>query len=226
MASSQAETGMGLPYYVERIVAATGNRHKLAELSNVGRDFGLTIVSPAEICQANCLSLPPEVEENGATYEENALLKAKAYAAWSGCVCLGDDSGLEVTALENRPGVMSARYAGKNAENSARIAKVLCELKEVWAARGSNDRTARFRCALCLAYPNGAVLCAEGTLSGQVLFQPQGAGGFGYDPIILIDSLGKTLAEVDFSITCKHGFRAQAAQKLFSSLLQLRGQSG
>jgi len=135
---------------------------------------------------------------------------------------IGDDSGLEISALGGRPGVFSARYAGEGASDKVRMAKVLAELAELELAAPGLDRRACFRCTLVLAYPNGAVLWAEGELKGTILYEPRGDKGFGYDPIVLIDELGQTLAEVDFSITCENGFRARAARELFGKLLALR----
>ena len=196
----------------QRIVVASANKNKILELQTVAKDFAVELLSPAQAAAEMKLPDPPDVTEDGQTYFENARKKAAAFARWARMPALGDDSGLEVSALGNRPGIQSARYAGAGASDEQKIDKLLNEL-------GANpQRAACFRCILVLAYPSGELVSSEGELKGQILHQRQGTNGFGYDPIVLIDELGLTLAEVDFSVTCTHGFRAKAAQRLFSSL--------
>lgn len=194
------------------IVVGTGNRHKLAELQTVSSRFGISLLSPAQIQERFGLGPLPTFDEDDPSYRGNALKKALAFSEWSGCPCLGDDSGLEVSALSGRPGVHSARYAGPDASDSDRIIKLLGELRE----SGSTDRSACFRCALVAVDVAGHLKEAEGVLTGIILEHPAGSGGFGYDPIVRIDDFGKTLAEVDFALTCERGFRARAALRLFS----------
>ena len=205
-------------HYCKRILAASGNSNKIAELATVADEYGLLLLTPQQVIDEQELAPPPKVEETAETYYGNALLKAQAYTEWSGLPSLADDSGLEVSALDGRPGVRSARYAGEDTPHSLKMEKLLAELAE---ARNA-DRSARFYCSIVLAYPNGALLSAEGELRGRVLEAPRGNGGFGYDPIICIDSLGKTLAEVDFSVTCDIGFRSNAARRLFDELCSLK----
>ncbi len=210
-----------LPVFVSEILIASSNLNKILELQTVGRKFGLSLLSPGDIAQKRNLGPWPEVQETGATYQENALLKGIAFSKWAGIPALGDDSGLEVTALDNRPGVWSARYAGAGASDKDKIAKLLQDYQHSQIA--NKDRSAYFCCHLALCYPLGAVLFGDASLKGTLLDEPRGEKGFGYDPIILIDELGKTLAEIDFELTCEKGFRARAAEKLFSKLLSLRG---
>ena len=186
-----------------KLLAATANRSKFRELETIAARFGVTLVHPEEI------GIPPVVEETGETYLENAMLKAKSFCEWSKIPSLGDDSGLEVDALGGAPGVRSARFAPNDRE---RIAKLVEKMK------GVEDRSAKFRCVLVLYRPDGSTLSAEGVLNGRILHEPRGRGGFGYDPIVLIDEFQQTLAEVDFSVTCDRGFRARAAQALFTKL--------
>ena len=202
------------PYPVKRILAATTNKNKLKELQTVAKEFSIEIIAPSELKLNSAI---PVVEETGKTYIENAVLKAKAFATWANLPALGDDSGLEVAALDRRPGVYSARYGGEGLSDAERCHKLLEELK----ASGSPDRTAYFCCQLVLFYPNGAMLSADSSLKGKILDNFQGNKGFGYDPIVLIEKLGKTLAEVEFEVTCSQGFRSEAANKLFSELLAL-----
>jgi XTP/dITP diphosphohydrolase len=142
---------------------------------------GVEVLSAAEAASGL------EVEEDRDTFHGNAEKKAIAFMKATGLPSLADDSGLCVDALGGRPGVYSARYAPTDPE---RIAKLLSELRDV------TDRRARFVCALCLARPDGALETAEGTCEGEIVHAPRGAHGFGYDPIFLIPSLGKTLAEL------------------------------
>lgn len=199
-------------------VAATQSGNKLLELQQVAARLGYAIISPADAQRLLSLSSPPVVDETGESYLENAALKARAYSSWSGLPALGDDSGLEVRALEGRPGLYSARYAGPNAGDSQRIEKILTEVREVESRLGVRDRAAHFRCSLVLRLVDGQEYHAEATLEGEVLDGPRGTGGFGYDPIVLIHSLGATLAEVDFAVTCQRGFRAKALESLVERL--------
>lgn len=154
------------------------------------------------------------MDEHRDTYHGNALLKAEAFFAWSGVPTLGDDSGLEALALDSRPGVLSARYAPSDQE---KIERLLAELSlSKLASSPEIGRKALFRCVLTFVDGGPTPLTAEGVLTGKVLESPAGSGGFGYDPIISIDELDLcTLAEVDFEITCRSGFRAKAAECLF-----------
>ncbi len=204
------------PYPVHELLAATSNADKIRELATIADEFSIKLLTPAELAAREGVSAPPEVEETEETYYGNALLKAKAYAQWSGMPSLADDSGLEVAALGGAPGVHSARYAGEGASAETRWRKVLSELEKLQDS--SLDRSACFRCSLVLCYPDGALLSAESILPGEILESPQGDGGFGYDPIVYIPELGKTLAEIPFSETCRIGFRAKAARELFTSL--------
>lgn len=203
-----------------RILGATTNKNKLLELQTVGRFFSIEVDSPECVQRELRLGPWPEVEENEGTYEGNATQKAVAFQHWSGLPSLGDDSGLEIAALGNKPGVHSKRYAGDNASDRDRITKVLNELNELEKVYGQIDRSAAFHCALVLAQPDGTLVTAAYTLSGHVLHEPRGTKGFGYDPIIFLDALSATLSEVDFTITCDRGFRAGAAKILFAKLSQ------
>lgn len=198
------------------IIAATGNRNKIAELSAVGREYGIVIVAPEDLRRRLGLPDVPEVAETGSSYLENARLKAEAFVKWSGIPALGDDSGLEVKALGGRPGLHSARYAGAGSSDQQKIAKLLSELEQLGPAA---ERTAHYRCVLVLKFPDGSEVTAESLLPGEVLQTVRGSAGFGYDPIIKMDNLGRTLAEVDFETTVKDGFRPVAARRLFSCLL-------
>lgn len=182
------------------LLFATTNLGKLRELRALAS--GVKVVSPDDL-----LMLPP-VEETEASLEGNARRKALAWAQASGLVTLADDSGLFVDALNGRPGVHSARYAP--GDDGARVALLLEELRNVSDER----RTASFRCALCLATPSGQWQLAEGACSGVVSRSPRGAGGFGYDPILLIPQLNRTLAELTVDEKNRLSHRAQAFERM------------
>jgi len=197
------------------IVGATSNPNKLKELASVAREFSVTIVSPQEVAIEKRLNNYPDIKEDGETYKENARLKAESYMKWSGMPAIGDDSGLEVSALNSEPGMYSARYLGPDASYADRMRSLVERLGELEVRRDSVSREAQFRCALVLMMPDGTESSAESSLVGEILREPRGDKGFGYDPIVEIGSLKKTLAEVDFEVTCKEGFRGAALRALF-----------
>jgi XTP/dITP diphosphohydrolase len=171
------------------LLLASANQGKLRELRTILAGLPVELVG---LTQAG-LGDPPEVEETGDTFLENARIKARAYAAWSGRAAVADDSGLEVDALGGAPGVRSARYAGQGAGDQANLDKLLAALAGVPPER----RTARFRCAAVLVDPEGGEWHAEAAWEGRVLDAPRGTGGFGYDPVFLPDGWDRTSAEVD-----------------------------
>ncbi|MBI2919947.1 MAG: IMP dehydrogenase [Planctomycetes bacterium] len=167
------------------VLIGSKNPQKLQEIAEILGDAGVTL-----------RPLPdgaPDVSETGASFEENAALKALAWARHFGAAVLADDSGLEVDALGGRPGVVSARYAGPEQDARRNMEKLLAELRGVPAER----RTARFRCEVALADPSGIRFRASGACEGRLLEAPRGAGGFGYDPIFFVEELGRTFAEAD-----------------------------
>ncbi|MCB0323474.1 MAG: hypothetical protein KDD69_07870 [Bdellovibrionales bacterium] len=200
------------------LLAATGNRNKIRELDVIAGEFGIRMLAPDEYARAHGLSDPPRPVEDEPTFYGNALLKARAFAAWGQMPALADDSGLEVDALGGRPGVHSARYGGAGASDADRCRKLLGELAAL-SKEKTIIRSARFRCSLVLASPTGECISEESSLEGEILQEFRGDGGFGYDPIVLINDLGKTLAEVDFEVTCRCGFRALAARRLFGMVV-------
>ncbi len=204
----------------QRIVVATGNKNKLLELQTIAKKFNLELVSPEVIAQELSKKDIPNVEETADTFRGNALLKAEAFRDWSGLPAIGDDSGLEVFALEGRPGINSARYAGAGASDQQKNIKVLNELENILEKNPQLGRAARFYCYLVLALPTRELIEADGELVGEILKEPRGDKGFGYDPVVFLPSLNATLAEVDFNVTCNCGFRAIAAEKLFSSFVK------
>lgn len=169
-----------------KLILATGNAHKVAEIR------ALLAGSDVRIGHLGELDDPPELTEPYETFAENALEKALTVAQATGEPALADDSGLVVDALDGAPGVMSARYAGENATSEQLVAKLLGELAGV----PEEDRTARFVCALSLASPEGEVGKWEGVVEGRITFEPVGEGGFGYDPVFYYPPSRITFAQM------------------------------
>ncbi len=171
------------------LVLATQNRHKVAELRRILAQAGLAV----RLLDAGDVTLP-EVDETGATFAENALLKARSAAAVRGLASVADDSGLVVEALGGEPGVRSARYAGQDADDQRNLDLVLARME------GVTDRRARFVCAAALVEPDGAERVVEGELEGELIHAPRGANGFGYDPIFVptseLDTSQRTTAQM------------------------------
>lgn len=189
-----------------RLLLASANQGKLRELRTILDGLPVELVG---LAQAG-LGEPPEVEETGDTFLENALLKGRAYAAWSGLAAVADDSGLEVDALEGAPGVRSARYAGPGASDQANLDMLLAALTGVPPER----RTARFRCAAVLVDPEVGEWHAKAAWEGRLLDAPRGSGGFGYDPVFLPDGWELTSAEVDQATKDAASHRGQAFRAL------------
>ena len=191
-----------------RLLFATGNAGKLRELRGLVGDL-------VEVVSLKDLPPIPEPAETGATFEENAELKARAYAEASGLPALADDSGLCVDALGGRPGVHSARYA--EGDDKARYQKLLTELSGV----PDEKRTAAFVCALCLALPGrGAARIEVGRCEGRIGHEPRGSHGFGYDPVFVLPG-GKTMAELTKEEKAGLSHRGFAFQKMKPHLLAL-----
>ncbi|HNX34072.1 MAG TPA: RdgB/HAM1 family non-canonical purine NTP pyrophosphatase [Kiritimatiellia bacterium] len=169
-----------------KLLVATRNRHKLEEILQIFALPGLTLLAADELP-----GLPEEVVEDADTFEGNALKKARELCAASGLWTLADDSGLEVGALNNAPGVYSARYAGEPCSYPANNAKLLREMA------GVTDRRARFRCALALCAPDGREWTVDGSCPGRIIGELRGSHGFGYDPLFVPDGYDQTFAELD-----------------------------
>jgi XTP/dITP diphosphohydrolase len=185
-----------------RLLLATNNAGKVRELRDLLAGIPFDLVTPAD------LGLGVHVEETGRTYEENALQKARAYARAAGIPALADDSGLEVDALDGRPGIHSARYVGQAATDGDRIGALLAELRGVPPER----RTARFRAVIVVASPEGRHWTAEGTVEGVITEAPRGSGGFGYDPVFYLPELGRTMAELRPEEKNRLSHRARAVE--------------
>ena len=188
----------------QTLLIATNNAHKVVEFRRLLGGTGFALVTPAET------SLDLDVEENGSTFEENARLKARAFCAASGLPSLADDSGIEVAALNGRPGVRSARYGGDELDDDGRVQLLLSELANV----PQGLRSCRYRVTLVLARPDGSEELAEGTCAGSVAFEPVGSNGFGYDPVVYIPRFGRTVAQLSAAEKDAISHRGQAARRM------------
>lgn len=186
-----------------KILLATANKGKVTELEALLADRRLNILSLADFPAF------PDVEETGATFAENALIKARSGAEYTGLLTLADDSGLEVDVLGGAPGVYSARYAGEPKDDERNTQRLLAELENI----PYEQRTARFRCSLALVFPSGQEYVTEGTVEGIILTEKRGTGGFGYDPVFYLPSRNKTMAELDMGEKNTLSHRFQAFQK-------------
>jgi len=196
-----------------RLLVASNNPGKLVEIQSLLEGINLTLVLPSQI------GLNLEVEENGATYAENAGLKAAAFCQASGVPTLADDSGLEVDALGGQPGVRSARFSNKpGASDADRRAYLLERLQ-------SHPRPwwAHFHCTVAMAVPGGEMRFAEGDCPGEIISQERGQNGFGYDPIFLLSEAGLTMAELSMESKNRLSHRARAIQAALPILTELLG---
>lgn len=173
--------------YPLQLVIATGNRKKGAEMETLLREAGLEIFTLADFPDA-----PQEVEETGSTYMENAEIKAVAAAQATRRVCIADDAGLEIDALDGQPGLYSKRFLGEETPFPEKMAHILQRLKDTPEER----RGCRFNCAVAIATPDGKVYRCTGVCEGRIGYEMRGSYGFGYDPIFLLPELGKHMAEL------------------------------
>ena len=190
---------------MKRLVVATRNAGKLKEIRSILRDLPLEVLSLLDYPEVE------PVEEDGETFEANAVKKALHVAASTGSLTLADDSGIEVDALGGAPGVHSARFAGPGATDEANNAKLLKLLEGV----ADEGRTARFRCVVAIASPDGRVEVAQGACEGLVTRQERGEKGFGYDPVFLVPEHGLTFGELpeELKNSLSHRGRALAAAR-------------
>jgi XTP/dITP diphosphohydrolase len=191
-----------------RLVLATANIGKVHELGALVTAWGGGPVLVQSLADHPGVALP---EETGETYEANAALKAGVVAAATGLPALADDSGLEVDALGGAPGVRSARWGRDDADRITRLLEAL-------SSRDAADRTARFRCVVVLAWPDGAMEAGEGVVEGRITAAARGAGGFGYDPVFLATELGTTFAEAPAGEKARVSHRARAMAALGARL--------
>lgn len=190
----------------ERFVLASHNPGKIRELAEILDQLGIEVVSPADV------GITVDVEETGETFEENALLKARAICQASGLPALADDSGLCVDALNGGPGVYSARYGGEELDDVGRYRLLLNSIQ------GQTNRAAHFACVIACCFPDGETVTAEGRCDGTIAFAPMGEGGFGYDPIFFVPELRKTFAQLTEEEKHAVSHRGKALQALAEKL--------
>jgi len=193
------------------LVLATRNPGKIKEIRETLSGLGLAFRTLSDFPDIS------EIHEDGTTFQENAKKKALTVARATGLPALADDSGLEVDALGGAPGVRSARFAGEGADDLSNNRKLLDLLRDVPPER----RTARFRCALALAFPDGRVYTVEGTCEGRIVEDPAGEGGFGYDPLFLVLEEGRTFAQMTREEKNRISHRGRALSKLRELLSQI-----
>jgi XTP/dITP diphosphohydrolase len=198
-----------------RLVLATANRHKLIELTRIlaADHVDVDLAGLTEFRGA------PDVAETGATFAENALLKARALAAFTGLPSVADDSGLCCDALNGMPGVLSARWSGHHGADAENLRLLLAQLSEIPDER----RGARFRCVAALVLPSGRETRSDGTLAGRLIREPRGAGGFGYDPIFVPDGEVRTTAEMSAAEKDAISHRGRAFRGLAPAIAALSG---
>ncbi|QDP40779.1 XTP/dITP diphosphatase [Radiobacillus deserti] len=172
---------------MEKLLIATKNKGKVKDFKGLFSRYGIEVYSLLDLEDEI-----PDVEETGSTFEENAALKAETIAGLFQMPVLADDSGLEVAALDGRPGIYSARYAGEEKSDQANIEKVLQELQEV----PDEQRTAQFVCVLALAQPGKDTMFKRGTCKGTIIRNPRGNNGFGYDPVFVPSGYEETMAQL------------------------------
>lgn len=193
---------------MSRIIFATGNAGKMKEIKAILADLGMDILSMKEA------GVTIDIEENGSTYEENALIKARAVSALTGDIVLADDSGLEIDYLNGEPGVFSARYLGEDTSYRVKNANLIDRLEGV----PDEKRTARFVCAIAAVLPDGRELTTRATIEGRIGYEEKGEGGFGYDPIFFVPEFGKTTAELTAEEKNQVSHRGKALQLMKEEL--------
>lgn len=189
---------------MDKIIFATANEGKMREVRELLSDLG------AEVLSMKDAGLDPDIVENGTTFAENAVIKAKAVCEVSGCLVLADDSGLEVDYLDGAPGVYSARYMGEETSYTIKNKRIIELLQE---AKGE-QRSARFVCVIAAAFPDGRVLTTAGTMEGEIAMEPAGEGGFGYDPILYLPEFGVTSAEISMNQKNEISHRGKALKAM------------
>ena len=194
-----------------KLVLASKNPHKLAEISKITEKFGFELVLQSE------LGVDIDVEETGTTFEENSLIKAKAVMEATGLPALADDSGIAVEALNGEPGIYSARYGfDPSLDDWGRLLLLLKNMEQV----PEGSRQAKFVCVITMVTPDGQVIQARGEAHGELLRQAVGTGGFGYDPIFYYPPLGKTFAELSPDEKNQVSHRAEALKRFNKKLVE------
>lgn len=197
----------------KKIIFATGNAGKVKEIRMIMADTGMEVLSMKEA------GISVDVDENGSTYEENALLKARAVAACTDAIVMADDSGLEIDYLNKEPGVYSARYMGEDTSYRIKNNNLIERLNGV----PDEQRTARFVCAIAAVLPDGKELTTRATIEGRIGYEEKGENGFGYDPIFYVPEFGKTTAELTEEEKNQVSHRGKALELMKEELKKYEG---
>ena len=192
----------------EKIIFATSNQGKMDEIRMIMKDCPLPIVSLKEA------GIDADIEENGKTFEENAIIKAETIMKLTGCPTLADDSGLEVDYINKEPGVLSARYLGYDTPYDIKNQSIIDRLKD---AKGE-ERSARFVCAIAASFPDGTNITTRGTIEGRIGYEEVGDNGFGYDPIMYVPEYDKTTAQMDSEFKNKISHRGKALRQMWEEI--------
>ena len=196
-----------------KLIFATGNRHKIREAAEILEGTGLELISMKDI------GVDPDIDENGTTYTENALIKARTVAEalpaeYRDCIVIADDSGFEIDCLDRQPGVYSARFMGEDTSYEIKNRAILEKLADV----PDGERSARFCCAVVCVLPDGRTLDTFATYEGSVAYEAKGTNGFGYDPIFMVPEYNKTDAELPPEVKNEIGHRGKAFRAMRDKL--------
>lgn len=194
-----------------KIIFATGNQGKVNEIREILKDVNAEVVTMKEA------GIDVEIDENGTTFEENAILKAKAIMEASGCLTLADDSGLEVDFLNKEPGIRSARYMGHDTSYDIKNKSIIDKLDGV----PDEQRTARFVCAIAAVFPDGKIETVRATMEGRIGYEIAGKNGFGYDPIFYLPEKGCTSAEITSEEKNEISHRGKALRLMRDKLMEM-----
>lgn len=194
-----------------RIIFATGNEDKMREIRMIMKDLGMEILSMKEA------GITVNAEENGKTFEENAMIKAKAVAAYCDDIVLADDSGLEIDALNKEPGIYSARYMGEETSYYIKNQNLIKRLEGI----PEENRTARFVCAIAAVLPDGSVLQTKAAMEGRIGYEERGENGFGYDPIFMLSEYGMSSAEISAELKNQLSHRGKALRLMKEKLKEI-----
>lgn len=197
---------------MKEIVLASSNAGKVREVEMMMKDMGISVIPLSET------SFEGEIEENGATFEENAVIKAKAVANVLNVPVLADDSGLEIDYLDKAPGIYSARYLGHDTPYSVKNKMILEKLDGV----PDEERTARFVCSMALALPEGTILTTTATMEGRIAYEIKGENGFGYDPIFYLPEFGMSSAEISPEQKNEISHRGKALRMMKDEIAKLK----
>lgn len=193
---------------MNKMIFATGNEKKMKEIRMILGDLDYEILSMKEA------GITADIVEDGASFEENAVIKATAISQLANCLVLADDSGLEVDYMDKKPGILSARWLGEETSYEIKNQKIIENLEGV----PEEQRTARFVCVIAAAFPDGRVVTKRGTIEGMIGYEAKGENGFGYDPIFFLPEYGKTTAELSPEEKNKISHRGRALEQIKEEL--------